>query len=148
MGILGLNFMSTISSVTGASNQNGTSAESVLPPKTLNQEDFFKLLITQLTSQDPMKPLSNAEFMGQMAQFSSLEQTRSMDATITGMRSEQQMLQANSLIGRDVNLQLETGITQGTVTGVQMTGGTPQIVVNGLAYDLDQVLTISPSANL
>ncbi|MBC8095358.1 MAG: flagellar hook capping protein [Akkermansiaceae bacterium] len=138
--------MSTVSSITGTSNQNA-SAESVIPAKTLNQEDFFKLLITQLTSQDPMKPLSNAEFMGQMAQFSSLEQTRSMDATISSLRNDQQMLQANSLIGRDVNLKLDSGVVQGTVTSVQIDEGTPKIVVNGAAYDLSTVLTISPAAN-
>ncbi len=136
--------MSSVSSI--SSTSSSTAAESVLPAKTLNQEDFFKLLITQMTSQDPMKPLSNAEFMGQMAQFSSLEQTRSMEATITSMRNDQQMLQANSLIGRDVNLNLNTGIIQGTVTSVQVENGTPKIVVNGSAYDLSTVLTISPAA--
>jgi flagellar basal-body rod modification protein FlgD len=112
----------------------------------LNQNDFFKLLIAQMTAQDPMNPMSNEDFMGQMAQFSSLEQTRTMGDTIASMRDEQQMLQANSLIGRDVNLQIDTGVVHGTVTAVQMDGTTPKIVVGDAAYDLSQVLTITASS--
>lgn len=138
--------MSSTSPISGTSGYSQP-AESVLPQKTLNQEDFFKLLITQMTSQDPMKPLSNAEFMGQMAQFSTLEQTKTLEASVSGMRSEQQMLQANTLIGRDVSLKLTSGTLQGTVTGVQIDNGTPKVVVNGAAYDLNQVLSISPSAS-
>jgi len=138
--------MSTISGINGATGANADTEASVLPQKTLNQNDFFKLLIAQMTAQDPMNPMSNEDFMGQMAQFSSLEQTRTMGDTIASMRDEQQMLQANSLIGRDVNLQIDTGVVHGTVTAVQMDGTTPKIVVGDAAYDLSQVLTITASS--
>jgi flagellar basal-body rod modification protein FlgD len=138
--------MSTVSGINGATGANAETQASVLPQKTLNQNDFFKLLIAQMTAQDPMNPMSNEDFMGQMAQFSSLEQTRTMGDTIASMRDEQQMLQANSLIGRDVNLQIDTGVVHGTVTAVQMDGTTPKIVVGDAAYDLSQVLTITASS--
>ena len=138
--------MSTVSGINGATGANAETQAPVLPQKTLNQNDFFKLLIAQMTAQDPMNPMSNEDFMGQMAQFSSLEQTRTMGDTIASMRDEQQMLQANSLIGRDVNLQIDTGVVHGTVTAVQMDGTTPKIVVGDAAYDLGQVLTITASS--
>ncbi|HYG23416.1 MAG TPA: flagellar hook capping FlgD N-terminal domain-containing protein [Verrucomicrobiae bacterium] len=135
--------MSTVPSVTNTSG-NGYEA-SVLPEKTLNQQDFFKLLMAQMTSQDPMNPVSNAEFMGQMAQFSTLEQTRTLEQNIALLRTEQQVLQANTLIGRDVTLQSGDATLEGTVEAVVIAEGVPKLLVDGVAYDLSQVTSISPT---
>jgi flagellar basal-body rod modification protein FlgD len=138
--------MSTISAISNSGSDFNTGT-SVIPEKTLTQKDFFKLLIAQLSAQDPMNPMSNAEFMGQMAQFSTLEQTRTLEASVSNMRTEQQMLQANSLIGRDVGLQVGDDIVQGTVIGVQLENGIPKVVVDGMAYGLNQVIAITQSAS-
>jgi flagellar basal-body rod modification protein FlgD len=115
-----------------------------LPARTLGQDDFLKLVVAQLTSQDPLNPQKDTEFIAQMAQFSQLEQARTMESDISGMRSDQAFLQANSLIGRAVELQDAHGaVTHGTVTSVQVSNGTPMIVVNGQARYLDEVTSIS-----
>lgn len=130
----------------GSSAYDSTTSASALPTKTLNQDDFLKLLVAQMTAQDPMNPQSNADFAAQMAQFSALEQSRSMQTDMAQMRNDQQVLQANGLLGRTVTLQsdAQTSIS-GTVDAVQMTGGTPFIVVNGQAYDLSQLRSIQPA---
>jgi flagellar basal-body rod modification protein FlgD len=123
-----------------------SSDASRIPAKTLTQDDFIKLLITQMTSQDPLNPQSNTDFAAQMAQFTALEQSRTISSTLSNMQGEQQALQANGMIGRTV--MLDTGhqtSVSGTVDGVQMDSGTARIVVNGVAYDLSQVLAISPT---
>lgn len=44
-------------------------------PRELGQEDFLRLLVTQLKHQDPLNPTTNTEFVAQLAQFSQLEQS-------------------------------------------------------------------------
>jgi flagellar basal-body rod modification protein FlgD len=122
--------MSTSSSVTSTGGS------------TLNQADFLKLLVTQMTSQDPLNPQSDTAFAAQLAQFSALQQSQTMT-------TDMQTLQANSLIGRTVNVTSSTDTTQtstGVVSGVQMASGVPDVVVNGQLYDLSQVNAITPTA--
>ena len=49
--------------------------------KTLGQEDFLKLMTTQLQYQDPFKPMDNGEFLGQMAQFSTVSSIQSLQSS-------------------------------------------------------------------
>jgi hypothetical protein len=43
-------------------------------PKAMGQDDFLKLLVTQLQHQDPLNPIENEDFIAQTAQFTQLEQ--------------------------------------------------------------------------
>jgi len=130
-------------------NATGSAAALVTPlaPKTLTQEDFLKLLVAQLSAQDPLNPQTDTQFIAQMAQFSALEQSKSMQSDIAQLRSQQELLQANALLGRTVAVQADpVTVAQGTVSAVQVEAGTPKLIVNGLAYDLSELLTIMPGA--
>jgi flagellar basal-body rod modification protein FlgD len=116
--------------------------QSVTGGQTLNQADFLKLLVTQMTSQDPLNPQSDTAFAAQLAQFSALQQSQ-------GMASDMQSLQANSLIGRTVSVTPSADSTQqdtGVVSGIQIASGQPQILVNGQLYSLNQITAIAPTA--
>lgn len=71
----------------------------------LGQEDFMALMVAQLRNQDPMKPMENGDFLGQIAQFSQVsglqDLQKSFDELSTSLVSNQ-ALQAASLVGRDV----------------------------------------------
>jgi flagellar basal-body rod modification protein FlgD len=130
-----------------STDANYTPGSARAPIRTLNQDDFLKLVMAQLTHQDPLKPQSDAEFIAQMAQFSALEQAKSMQTDISALRSEQQLLQANALLGRSVKLLDEQGgIITGNVSAIQVESGIPQLVVNNRPYDLTALLSIEPSA--
>lgn len=136
----------SVATVSTSSLFAGSSDSSTrVPQKTLSQDDFLKLLIVQLTSQDPLKPLEDTEFMSQMTQFSTLEQTKAMESEIAQMRADQELMRAAALIGRAVDVFTDTGTVSGTVASINITSGTPQIVVNGQSYALSSILRVAPA---
>ena len=58
------------------------SPEQLPNTQTLGRDEFLKLLVTQLSFQDPLEPLTNEEFIAQTAQFSTLEQLQELNNTI------------------------------------------------------------------
>jgi flagellar basal-body rod modification protein FlgD len=130
----------TTSSTSGSSSALSTQQQQpALPEQTLDQSDFLQLLVTQLSEQDPMNPVSDAEFIGQMAQFSTLEATTNMQESVAG-------LQASSLLGQTLQVQNSQGQTaNGVVSSVLFQSGTPELIINGAPYTLDDVLSIQPT---
>ena len=73
--------------------------------KTLGQEDFMRLLVTQLQYQDPLKPMEHTEFVTQLSQFSSLDHLSGINSglkTLTDTQTDMNNKQAVSFIGKDV----------------------------------------------
>ncbi|MEW8149568.1 MAG: flagellar hook capping FlgD N-terminal domain-containing protein [Candidatus Thiodiazotropha endolucinida] len=95
----------------------------------LGQEDFLKILLTQLTYQDPMKPLDNQEFIAQFAQFANLDQTRQSNENLDALLFMQMADQGVSLLGKSVEVRTETGSVVGDITAVAFSQGTPLFTV-------------------
>ena len=118
-----------------------------VPVKILGQNEFLKLLVTQMRNQDPMQPVSDTECIAQMAQFSSLEQTKTMSADITKLRQGNDFLQATNLLGKEVRLHLgDMAFTKGIVTDLNVKDGEARIIVGDKTYTLDQVNSVSSEA--
>jgi flagellar basal-body rod modification protein FlgD len=134
-----------------STNSNGTAADALaaqtqatLPAQTLNQDDFLKLLVAQLSAQDPMNPVKDTDFIAQMAQFSTLQQTQAMQADLASLQAGQTTLQAASLLGKNVEvLAAQNQVVSGVVSAIGFNAGTPSIIVDGIPYDLSQVLSVS-----
>ena len=71
-----------------------------VPSKTMGQTEFLSLLVTQMRNQDPLKPVSDTEFIAQMAQFTSLEQTKEMSSDVQELRQSYALTQGTNLLGK------------------------------------------------
>ncbi len=82
----------------------------------LGKDDFLKLLIAQLSNQDPMEPLNNNEFIAQMTQFSSLEQLENISSGVESTNLLTQSMNnafSTTLIGRNVVINSDTVYVNG-----------------------------------
>ena len=76
----------------------------------LGQQEFLKLLVTQLTNQDPLNPQDQSAFLAQLAQFSTVE-------GVNNMATSQAKVQAASLLGKTVDAQVVTNSVPSNVSG-------------------------------
>lgn len=104
----------------------------------LDRDDFLKILITQLSHQDPTRPMEDKEFIAQMAQFSSLEQMTKMSQEFASLSSTLNLSHAYSLLGKNVSISQGTAVVRGVVEGVSGRSF-PQVLVNGKYYDFNSI---------
>ena len=120
----------------GASGYSGMGSS-----QELDQDDFLTLLITELSSQDPLDPMADREFIAQVAQLNTLSETMKLNENLQTM----QMLEAASLVGRQVEAIGPQGDhVEGTVTGVYFIDSEPWLVIDDdLVVNLDYVVKIN-----
>lgn len=109
----------------------------------LGYGQFLQLLCAEMQYQDPLEPTSNTEYVAQLATFSQMEATLSMQSTIESSN-------ANSLVGQYVIIKTtsSTGVTtsvEGFVDYVQKENGDQMVSVNGSLYNLSDVYQVADS---
>jgi flagellar basal-body rod modification protein FlgD len=116
----------------------------------ISQEDFIKLFLAQLQFQDPLEPVDNREFLAQLAQFSSLEQSRQTSQNTNDLLLMNAASQAMQLLQRQVEVQGLGTAMAGTVIAVEFTTSGPQLSVRDSAgqistgIQLSQVTLVQP----
>ncbi|MCL4424602.1 MAG: flagellar hook capping protein [Firmicutes bacterium] len=87
----------------------------------LGKQDFLQLLVAQIRHQDPLKPMEDKEFIAELGQFSSLEETQKINANLSAL-----------LVGLEATAKDATGreIT-GVIEGVYLNGTSPLLAVAG-----------------
>lgn len=108
----------------------------------MGKEQFLQLLVAQLKNQDPMAPMDNTEYIGQLTQFSSMEQLMNIYEEISSLRKD--IGSASSLIGKEVtwNEYDSNGSIiskSGKVDSIISSGGLLYVEVNGNKIGVDYI---------
>lgn len=109
-----------------STTQQQQSSSSQLQQQTLSQSDFLKLMVTQMTNQDPTKPMDSTQMVAQMAQFSQVAATQelqqSFDSLATNLSGDQ-FVRAASLVGKEVLVPSSAGkLADGALDGAVNVG--------------------------
>ncbi len=114
----------------------------------LDLQSLLRIIVTQLTYQDPLKPVDNYEFVSQLAQFTSLEQSRQIASKIDDLLSVQSASQTLGLLGRKVDVRGDAGTISGIVKGLSFRDGEPKLTIESDAGQfladatVSQILTV------
>ena len=109
-----------------------------------SMENFFTLLMAEMSNQDPLEPTSNTEFISNLANFTALKAQQ--DALYY-----QNANYAQSLVGKSVTIAAMAGskfeVESGIVTSMSLSGGEFMIKVNGKDYPLSRIMEVLPTQN-
>jgi flagellar basal-body rod modification protein FlgD len=124
-------------------NVTDTSSTTEASGTDLGYDQFLQLLCAEMQYQDPLEPTTNTEYVAQLATFSQLEATLSMQET-------QENSFASDLVGKQVILNTEDSSGNSkTVTGrvdyITYENGDVLLSVNGGYYSLDTLDTVADS---
>lgn len=126
-----------VSSSSTVNTQTVNTTQQAGPDNGLGKDAFLKILVTQMKNQNPLEPLKDTEFIGQMAQFSSLEQLTNLNTTMNqfmGLQGKQTLAEHADLIGntvyweQEINGQWQSG--EGIVKALSMSNGELLVELN------------------
>ena len=136
----------TVSAVNSANETNYTAAANEALRETnseLGKDAFLKILIAQLSNQDPLDPLKDKDFIAQMAQFSTLEQMTNMNTTMESLITMNRTA-AIGLMGHEVIYGgADGGLVSGKVVGVRFDDGKVFVAVGEDETLLENIVAVS-----
>jgi len=141
-----MSYINTSSALVDITN-NTTKVQAEKSAKTtgtseLGQDAFLQLLMAQMKNQDPLNPTDSSQFMSQQAQFTQISELQKLNKSLA---SSNQIMQASSLIGKNVSLinpnDSENTIS-GTVSEAKINSTGASVVVNGNEYSINSILSV------
>jgi flagellar basal-body rod modification protein FlgD len=106
----------------------------------VNMQDFLKLLITELQSQDPTNPVDNSEILQQLSQIKAIESNDRLSSTLTSLQYQQALVTAGSLLLQNVE-----GLTD---DGTQVSGQVDSVSIENQEVNLNIGQNVVPMKNL
>lgn len=132
-----------ITNMQNATTQTQLATKKLTGPSTeLDGDAFLTLMIEQLKNQDPLEPMDNSQMIAQQAALTQVTELQKMNEN---MSTNNMILQATSLVGKEVTLIDPNDTTKtitGTVTSANFTSNTATVTVNGEEYPIGLVMSV------
>jgi flagellar basal-body rod modification protein FlgD len=112
-----------------AAAASGTTAAEATNAFGLSFDNLLRIVLTQLTYQDPLKPMENFEFVSQLAQFSQIQLGQTSNDRLAQLVAAQGNSQAASLLGRVVDMPSDAGLVSGIVRAITFQNGDARVTV-------------------
>jgi flagellar basal-body rod modification protein FlgD len=110
--------------------------------KTLDYDAFLKLLMAEMKNQDPTNPIDSAQYVAQLATFSSVEQAIKTNAKLDSLMTQMALSQADGIIGRTITS--ADGSVSGEVTALRIvSGGAVAVLEDGSEIAIGEGVTIT-----
>ncbi len=107
----------------------------------MGKDQFLNLLVIQLKNQDPTKPMDSAQYVGQLAAFSNVEQAMKTSTRLDALMSSFALSQAEGFVGRTIVS--ADGSVSGQVAAVQVASdGAVALLDNGQRITLGPGITV------
>ncbi len=128
-GINGSTTLSTTGTTVTPTTTSGTTSTSGM-----GESDFLQLMMDQLQNQDPLDPSDPTQFLGELAQFTSLEQQTNIATTTASTATQQSNASALALLGHTVSYTDSNGDAQsGAVSKVDFGSSGPTLTIGGIS---------------
>lgn len=132
----------SIAPVTASTASSASASLTTVTSKNgMDYNAFLKLLVAEMSNQDPLNPTDSTEYVAQFASFSSVEQSIQTNKKLDSLMMVSALTQANSLIGRTATS--ADGSISGTVAAVRVVeGGVEALLDSGKTLPLAPGLTV------
>jgi len=134
-----------VNNVTSASpvNANSMTKPAQTSANKMDSDQFMQILLTQLTHQNPLEPMDNAEMMSQFSQLNSLQELRQIHTGMDQVSASNQVMYLASLIGKHVKANRPDGkVVEGVVEGVITEKDNPQVRIGTEEVPLNEVIEV------
>lgn len=141
------------SQITDLINATTLHSQPRTPSPELDKTAFLELLVKQMANQDPLDPMTNEDFVSQLAQFGTLEQQINLNDSFTQFLTFQKLTQASTLLGKKVICLVPSddgSLTpaSGVVEQVMLVDDTAYLrLSSGDEVSLDTVVSVEPGGD-
>ena len=130
-------------SATTPVTSNGTTNVAAAGSNALDSNQFMEILMAELTHQNPLEPMDNAEMMNQFSQLNSLQELRDIHTAVDKLAASNQVIYLASLIGKTVKVNRPDGnILEGVVSEVITEKDNPQLMVGSEKVSVNDVIDV------